>query len=238
MDTEEHVPLVSESLRTGAAGNLAGTPGGTPAGEYVSSDTKDVEPAMGNSRTLSESVWVSRAQDGDANAFTHLVRTYEGELFRLSYRMLSDRGEAQDVVQDVLVLMWRQLPTLDDPRAFRSWIYQIATRRCLNVLRGTDRQRTILTRGSDIETETSLDIQATPEQEDPAHVAQVSAAQRSLDQVLAGLPSQQRACGVLHHLHDLTYAQIAYAVGVPASTVRGRISRARQNLAKGMAAWQ
>lgn len=198
----------------------------------------DVDPVTPNPRTLGETVWVTRAQDGDATAFTHLVRTYEGELFRLSFRMLSDRGEAQDVVQDVFVLMWRQLPSLSDPRAFRSWIYQIATRRCLNVLRGTERQRTTLTRGSDIEAETSPGAQSAPEHEDPAQVAQASAAQRSLDQVLADLPSEQRACWVLHHLHDLTYAQIAYAVGTPASTVRGRISRARQNLAKGMAAWQ
>ncbi len=56
--------------------------------------------------------------------------------------------------------------------------------------------------------------------------------------MLATLPPEQRACWVLYELHDLTYPEIAFAIGVPLSTVRGRIARARQNLAKGMAPWR
>jgi len=56
--------------------------------------------------------------------------------------------------------------------------------------------------------------------------------------VLATLPPDQRACWVLHEMHELTYPAIAYAIGVPVSTVRGRIARARLQLAKGMTAWR
>jgi RNA polymerase sigma-70 factor (ECF subfamily) len=62
--------------------------------------------------------------------------------------------------------------------------------------------------------------------------------QDSLTAVLATLPPDQRACWVLHEMHDLTYPTIAYAIGVPVSTVRGRIARARLQLAKGMTAWR
>lgn len=206
----------------------------------------DVDPATGEPATgdrrpgapeLSETTWVSRAQDGDPTAFEHLVRAYEAELFRLAYRMLNDRGEAEDTIQETFVVVWRQLPTLNDPQAFRAWIYHIATRRCLNVLRRS-RQRTEVTRGDDFEAETQPHTRAADQGDGPEAVATTEATRRSLEDVLATLPHEQQACWVLHELHDLTYPEIAYATGVPLSTVRGRIARARQNLAKGMAAWR
>lgn len=220
-----------------SVGADAADTGGVPLTVDASGD-QDGAPVLKTSRVLSETAWVARAQDGDATAFTHLVRAYEGELFRLGYRILSDRGEAQDVVQDVLVIMWRRLPSLSDPQAFRSWIYQIATRRCLQVLRRNQRQRTDVVQGEDFEQETRSHVQPAPAKENPSAVAQATAVRRGLDQALADLPPDQRACWVLYQLHDLTYTQIAYAIGAPVSTVRGRISRARQNLAKGMRAWQ
>ncbi len=187
---------------------------------------------------FSETTWVSRAQDGDPTAFEHLVRAYEAELFRLAYRMLNDRGEAEDTIQETFVVVWRQLPTLNDPQAFRAWIYHIATRRCLNVLRRRSRQRTDVTRGDDFEAETQPHRRAADQSDTPEAVATVAAQRQSLEEVLSTLPHEQQACWVLHELHDLTYPEIAYATGVPLSTVRGRIARARQNLAKGMAAWR
>ena len=86
-------------------------------------------------RVFSEAITVARAQDGDTDAFEQLVRSYEADLFRPGFRMLSDRGEAQDAVQDTFVLAWRRLPSLLDPEAFRAWIYQLMTRCCLNILR-------------------------------------------------------------------------------------------------------
>ena len=84
---------------------------------------------------IAEATVVSRAQEGDLAAFEMIVRRYQGPVFRLAYRMLGDRGEAEDVVQDCLVLVWRKLPSLTDVQAFHRWIYQLATRRCLSVLR-------------------------------------------------------------------------------------------------------
>jgi RNA polymerase sigma-70 factor (ECF subfamily) len=191
-------------------------------------------------RVFSEATAVARAQDGDTDAFEQLVRSYEADLLRLGFRMLSDRGDAQDAVQDTFVLAWRRLPSLFDPQAFRAWIYQLMTRRCLNLLRIRTRRRTSTTAGSDFELETQpgTPIGAGSASISPAAAAQTSAMQDSLTAVLATLPPDQRACWVLHEMHDLTYPAIAYAIGVPVSTVRGRIARARLQLAKGMTAWR
>ena len=189
-------------------------------------------------RVFSEATTVARAQDGDTDAFEQLVRSYEADLFRLGFRMLSDRGEAQDAVQDTFLLAWRRLPSLLDPEAFRAWIYQLMTRRCLNILRVRLRRHTGVTSGPDFE------LEARPGRPVPAGsttdpaAAQTNAMQDGLTAVLATLPPDQRACWVLHEMHELTYPAIAYAIGVPVSTVRGRIARARLQLAKGMTAWR
>lgn len=72
----------------------------------------------------------------------------------------------------------------------------------------------------------------------PDQAAEDHAVRSSLEASLSQLPPDQRVCWVLNQLHDLTYPQISDIVGAPVSTVRGRIARARQSLAKGMAAWQ
>ena len=191
-------------------------------------------------RVFSEATTVARAQDGDTDAFEQLVRSYEADLFRLGFRMLSDRGEAQDAVQDTFVLAWRRLPSLLDPEAFRAWIYQLMTRRCLNILRVRVRRHTSVSSGPDFELETRAGrpVAASSTTDPAAAAAQTNALQDGLTAVLATLPPDQRACWVLHEMHELTYPAIASAIGVPVSTVRGRIARARLQLAKGMTAWR
>lgn len=188
---------------------------------------------------LSETTCVTRAQDGDVEAFSRLARNYEHELLRLSFRLLGDRGEAEDVVQEVLVTVWRHIQQLSDPQAFRSWIYTITTRRCLNDLRRRARRRTDAATTSDLEAAgTSPKSHLASAVVTPAQAAETSAVRSSLEDSILKLPEDQRICWVLNQLHDLTYPEIAATIGVPVSTVRGRIYRARQSLAKGMAAWQ
>ena len=189
-------------------------------------------------RVFTEATTVARAQDGDTDAFEQLVRSYEADLFRLGFRMLSDRGEAQGAVQDTFVLAWRRLPSLLDPEAFHAWIYQLMTRRCLNILRVRIRRHTGVSSAPDFELEARAGRPvAAGSTTDPA-AAQTNAMQDGLTAVLATLPPDQRACWVLHEMHELTYPAIASAIGVPVSTVRGRIARARLQLAKGMTAWR
>lgn len=185
---------------------------------------------------LAEQTIVGRAQDGDLPSFEMLVRRYQRGIFQLAYRMLFDRGEAEDVVQDTMVLAWRRLPTLVDPASFRGWLYQVATRRCLSLLRTRARRQTDPAEHDDLE---RVNRPAHPEQaSDPASMAVDAARYRGLEHALKNLNEEQRACWVLREMHEFSYEEIADIVRLPVSTVRGRIARARQNLAKGMATWR
>ncbi|GAA3695226.1 RNA polymerase sigma factor [Microlunatus aurantiacus] len=188
---------------------------------------------------VAEATVVGRAQDGDLIAFEQLLRHYQGPLFRLAYRLLGDRGEAEDALQDTMVQVWRKLPGLMEPLVFRSWVYQIMTRRCLSLLRTRSRRGVEPVEADELaELGAGQRVMAGGVGGSPAESAEIEAQLRGLNEVLAQLPEDQRVCWVLRELHELSYAEIAYAMNLSASTVRGRLARARQNLARGMDAWR
>ena len=147
---------------------------------------QDLQRSAGAEATL-----VGWAQEGDVAAFETLVRQYQRPVFGLAQRMLADRGDAEDVVQDTFVMVWRRIPSLDDLDAFRGWVYQIATRRCLNVLRARSRHATVPVDGGDLETAPHTSRLATAAGGDPAAAVEHTAQLSALDTVLQTLPDEQ-----------------------------------------------
>lgn len=173
---------------------------------------------------------VGRATSGDEQAFAVLVRRYQAPIFRHTLRLTRDRRTAEDVAQEAFVTAWRRLPTLAKAESFRSWLYQIATRRSIDLARARQPEQPLDGLGTVVEP-------AAPEpgpelrHEQRAQLAHLSA-------VLAELPLGQRAAWTLREIDDLSYEEIAVVLDVPVSTVRGRIARARQELTERMRAWQ
>ncbi|WP_232531157.1 sigma-70 family RNA polymerase sigma factor [Microlunatus antarcticus] len=172
---------------------------------------------------------VGRSVSGDDQAFAVLVRRYQAPLYRHAWRLTQDRRAAEDVVQEAFLTAWRRLPTLDRAEAFRSWLYQITTRRCLDVVRGR-------------RPEESLDLGTVAEPVASGAGPETRLEQREQLQDLAAalqtLPVGPRAAWSLREIDELSYDEIATALDLPVSTVRGRIARARHELAERMGAWQ
>ena len=210
-----------------------------PAHPPTAAEQAPAGPALRTAGTTllgaDETTAVARARDGSTEAFELLVDHYQTPLFRYALRLLNDRSAAQDVVQDTLVAAWRWLPTIADPRAFRGWLYRIATRRCFDILRAR-RPQVEWVEGDDGQPN-QVDGHAHP-QGDPAQVVVQRAQFEALQEALSTLPPQQRAAWTMQRIDGLSYDEIAVALGLPLSTVRGRIARARQTLAERMAAWR
>jgi RNA polymerase sigma-70 factor (ECF subfamily) len=81
-----------------------------------------------------------RAQSGDGDAFRELTEAYRTELQVHCYRMLGSLQDAEDMVQETLLAAWRGVSGFEGRSSIRTWLYQIATNRCLNSLRAGSRR--------------------------------------------------------------------------------------------------
>ncbi|GAB3180952.1 RNA polymerase sigma factor [Nesterenkonia halophila] len=183
-------------------------------------------PAAG----LEEATLVVRSQDGDVEAFEELLRRYDRPLLRLCTRMLRDPGEAEDVVQDTFLTVWRRLSTLESIDQFRTWLYRTASNRCLDIIRRRERRPA---QATDPDSLGSVESGG-PSLEDSA---ETGAAVRHLEQVLGTLPAEQRMAWLLHEVEGETYATIAAMMGTTDGSVRGRLHRARTAIVRGMEGW-
>jgi DNA-directed RNA polymerase specialized sigma24 family protein len=85
----------------------------------------------------------ARARAGDQEAFRELVDPYRHELQVHCYRILGSAQDAEDALQETLLAAWRGLGGFEERASVRTWLYRIATSRCLNALRATSRRVTM-----------------------------------------------------------------------------------------------
>jgi RNA polymerase sigma-70 factor (TIGR02960 family) len=83
---------------------------------------------------------IARAQSGDSDAFGQLVDPYRHELQVHCYRILGSMQDAEDALQETLLASWQGLAGFEERASVRTWLYQVATRRCLNALRSRSRR--------------------------------------------------------------------------------------------------
>jgi RNA polymerase sigma-70 factor (TIGR02960 family) len=121
---------------------------------------------------------IDRARAGDGQAFRQLVEPYQRELQVHCYRILGSAQDAEDAVQETLLAAWRSLGGFEQRSSLRTWLYRIATSRCLNVLRSASRRPPMEWARKDIEP---------PE---PTRLGEVAWLEPYPDLLLADLPDQ------------------------------------------------
>jgi RNA polymerase sigma-70 factor (ECF subfamily) len=168
-----------------------------------------------------------RAADGDTEAFRVLVLRYGPVMRGYARRMLNGGEDVDDVVQDALVSAWQRLPDLEKPEAVRSWLLRIVTHKALERIRARRPHADI----------TEME-QAAPESASPPRVAERRSQLEELAAALAELPEAQRQCWVLREFAGYSYEELADELGLPLSTVRGLLARARKYLIVRMEAWR
>lgn len=168
---------------------------------------------------------VQRAQGGDRAAFGHLVERYQGRIYAAAMAITADPDEARELAQETFVRALQSLPRLQDPERFQPWLRQITHTLGMDLRRKLARERRHLKAAAD----------ARPTQEDPPEgaLAERETGARdtaALRREVAALPETCRVALDLRYREGLSYAQIAEALGVPASTVRGLLHRGTKTL--------
>jgi RNA polymerase sigma-70 factor (ECF subfamily) len=161
------------------------------------------------------------ARTGDNDAFTALYERYSVLVFRTAYLLLGDAGRAEDVTQEVFVRLYQRLGDYQPERAaFSTWLHRITVNACLNA------RRPRLLAWLSIERAPDLPISTPP----PVELALHSEEQRQIWQAVQQLPLKLRAAVVLRYYHDLSYEEVAQALGCPVGTVRSRLHAAHARL--------
>ena len=160
---------------------------------------------------------VERAQHGDRDAYEALARASARRLFLTAHRIVRDADRADDAVQQTLVAMWRELPSLRDPDRFEAWTYRLVVRFCLTEARRVRRTGV---------REISID-ESTPAHSDAFADSDL---RDQLDRALRELSPEHRTVVVLHHYSGLPLTEIAEILGVPYGTVGSRLHHATRAL--------
>jgi RNA polymerase sigma-70 factor, ECF subfamily len=164
---------------------------------------------------------VARFQAGDGRAFDDLVALHTDRLFALSLGLLRQREDAEEVTQETLLRLYRQLSRARPPKCLRPWLYRV----CLNL--SLDRQRANRRHPATLELEEAA---ASLKGSDPAETLLNRELRKMLETALAGLPERQRRVFALCHFAGLTITEIADAIPCAPATVRVHLSRATLRL--------
>ena len=170
------------------------------------------------SRVLDEYL-LAAIRAGDRKAFELLARRWQKKLLAHAWRLLGGDSEAaRDAVQEGWVEIVRGLSRLRDDRAFPAWAYRIVSRRCARQIDAAIRQRKLAA-----EVEVEVEGSGEPSQE-------AGAEQHRLRRAIRALPAEQRAAIALFHFEEMSVAEVAVALDVPAGTVKTRLMHARRKL--------
>jgi RNA polymerase sigma-70 factor (ECF subfamily) len=166
-----------------------------------------------------EQTWVRAAQQGDAAAFRCLVDCYDRRVLYFVLRFLPDHHHALDVMQEVWLALFRRLPLLRAPGAFRVWLYQIAHDQVVSLLRRQRRQEKL---------QESLAGHCADDVEDNHEVVFDRA--ELIHKALDFLSPEHREVLVLRFLEGLSLEEIAEALRCRLGTVKSRLHYAKRIL--------
>jgi len=190
---------------------------------------RNVRPADGSGAVVPDDpikrrdlILLERARDGDLDAFNDLVTLYQDQLFALVVRMVPDRDQASDCVQEAFFSAFRNLGTFRGG-SVKSWLNRICVNAAMDIQRAKKRRPVQPYPELDDETwQPPAGIEA-----DPERTALDAERTRALGGALAAITDDQRAAIVLYDVEGYDYGEIAEMTGVSLGTVKSRIHRGR-----------
>lgn len=174
---------------------------------------------------------IQDALAGDQSAYAELVRRHRQRVYALTWRMVRNDADAEDLAQEGFLRAFRALPTVDLTRPFVHWLLRITTNVCLDFHRRRKARPEVLGPPPGIDEDDWEPRDADPGPL-PDHGVQTRESGEWMEQVLAGLPPHYRAVVTLRYVEDLSYEEIASLLGLPLGTVKAQIHRAHAQVRK------
>lgn len=175
---------------------------------------------------------VRRTQTGDSNAFAELYTATYQKQYRFTYQYVKDPYLAQDILQDVYILVLKNIHTLKNPRLFVSWLNQINFRICYDVCQKRVRHEQELQLAERLNTEDLGSPTMEHDIKNPAQEVEERIQQAELmSHVLSLHPNEAQAI-IMKYYNDMSLEEIADAMNCSRSTVKRRLAKGRRELEK------
>lgn len=189
------------------------------------------ENASASSRE--DDVLVKRAIGGDEQAYKELVEKYQRALYFHTLKMIKDKEQVNDLVQETFVKAFDNLNTYSTNYAFSTWLYRIATNHTIDYLRKKKLKtlsidEPVKTRDGDMQMQLEDDTAETDRniiRKQRQHIVQ---------DAIEGLPRKYRKVIEMRHMEEKSYQEIADVLDLPLGTVKAHIFRARELLYKAL----
>lgn len=181
-------------------------------------------PIPSNTQVLHDDLALAeRCRAGDFEAFETLYRQHSARLFALTVRMLGNRTDAEDLLQEVFLAAHRKLKSYRGDARLSTWLFRLATNLCLDHLRSKAARMTQAT--------SSLDAENAAEPAEPASGPAVGAVhQIDLDRAISQLPRGCRAAFLLHDVEGFEHREVASMLGISEGTSKSQVHKARLKL--------
>lgn len=169
-----------------------------------------------------------RAAAGDREARRELFERHREVAYRVALRITGRPEDALDVVQDSFIRAFERLGDLQRESGFQTWLLRIVSNRALDLLRARRVRLSIPLDGDD--DDARLELAAPDAQNRPERGIEHRELAERLRRAIESLPPDQRAVFALYATGEMTYGQIAEALGIPIGTVMSRLYHARRRL--------
>src|SRR5580692_8508513 len=177
-----------------------------------------------------ETAVVLQAREGDAKAFSELVRRYEGKIFRLAMHITQNREDAEDVLQETFLKAYEHLDQFQGNSKFYTWIVRIAVNQALMKLRRRKADRSVSLDETIDTGEDNIVREIAAWGEDPEERFSREELGELLDSAIKGLEPPYRSVFVLRDIEDLSTEETADALDLSIPAVKSRLLRARLQL--------
>jgi len=174
---------------------------------------------------------IKRALAGDQQAYREILKRYRAPLYNLLYRMVRNKMETEDLVQEAFIKAFSSLATFNDEYAFSTWLYKIAINNCIDHFRKRRLKTYSLDKPIDSR-DGKIKREFADSSNQPDNTLLSKEKDKLIKEAIQNLPEKYRISIVLRHNEDKSYEEISQILNIPLGTVKARIFRAREMLKK------
>ena len=175
---------------------------------------------------LVEPETIVRAQSGDDQAFTEIIRAYRKRILGTVYRMISRGDDVEDVGQEVFVRLYDSLKQLRKPQVFEPWLYRLTINACYDYLRRKRREMSV--RMADLKEEQVIAVDAALSGKKALEESEKESARELLELLLDRVSTDDRILLTLKEIQGLSLKELSVVYKVNTNALKVRLFRARK----------